>query len=145
MLKLFRDQKGFTLVELMIVVVIVGILAAVAIPMYRGSVEKARASEAEAALGTIRSSERVYHAEHGAYYGDDDSLVTPLATGNELSLDESDLDGRYFSHECYIFDGNATATTFKVACVGSLSTATDAASVTSTIRRIDQDGTFFKN
>ncbi|MCK4590884.1 MAG: prepilin-type N-terminal cleavage/methylation domain-containing protein, partial [Candidatus Latescibacteria bacterium] len=108
MLKLFRDQKGFTLVELMIVVVIVGILAAVAIPMYRGSVEKARASEAEAALGTIRSSERVYHAEHGVYYGADNASVTPNATGNELALDQLDLDGRYFSYECYTFDGAST-------------------------------------
>ncbi len=78
-----RNQKGFTLVELMIVVIIVGILAAVAIPMYQGATERAKASEAVAALGTIRGALRVYFAEHGTYvnasFTDGDQVIIPVS------------------------------------------------------------------
>ena len=144
MLKLFRDQRGFTLVELMIVVIIVGILAAVAIPMYRGSVNRAKASEAVAALGAIRSAERVYFAEHGTYYGTKDSTVTPDSTANVLDLTQADLTGRYFSWECYTFTVDADEDTFQVKCDGSKSTAPKASEVKSIIRYIDDEGNITK-
>jgi len=50
-----RKRAGFTLVELMIVVIVVGILAAAAIPIYQRSMDKARASEGKALLGTVRT------------------------------------------------------------------------------------------
>ena len=56
MIRIRNAQAGFTLVELLIVIIIVGILASVAIPLYRGATESAYASEADAALGTIRST-----------------------------------------------------------------------------------------
>ena len=70
-----RKQGGFTLVELMIVVVIVGILAAVAVPLYRGNVKRAMATEGAALLGSVRTAERVYYAEHESYQAvaEDDS------------------------------------------------------------------------
>ncbi|MCF7798007.1 MAG: prepilin-type N-terminal cleavage/methylation domain-containing protein, partial [Candidatus Marinimicrobia bacterium] len=58
-----ENQKGFSLVELMIVLVIIGILAAVGVPIYTSNVQKAKMSEADAALGTIRTALRVYYAE----------------------------------------------------------------------------------
>jgi type IV pilus assembly protein PilA len=50
------NQKGFTLIELMIVIAIIGILASVALPAYDSYVNKARASEIVAATGTCRST-----------------------------------------------------------------------------------------
>jgi len=62
-----KGKAGFTLVELMIVIIIVGVLAAAAVPIYTGYVKKARVSEAKATIGTIRSSEEVYFAENAVY------------------------------------------------------------------------------
>lgn len=62
-----KRAKGFTLVELVIVIVIVGILSIVAVPIYRGYTRKAMASEGKALLGTIQTSEKVYFAEYAAF------------------------------------------------------------------------------
>ena len=64
-----KKKHGFTLVELMIVVVIVGILAAVALALYRGYMKKAMGSEGKAGLGTMRTGLRVVMAEKNAYDG----------------------------------------------------------------------------
>ncbi|MGC9363227.1 MAG: type IV pilin protein, partial [Fidelibacterota bacterium] len=50
------NEAGFTLVELMIVIVIVGILAAVAVPIYQSNINKAKMTECDSALGTIRTA-----------------------------------------------------------------------------------------
>lgn len=60
-------KKGFTLIELMTVVIIVGVLAAVAVPLYRGQVKRAIASEGSALVGSVRTAQRVYFAENDSY------------------------------------------------------------------------------
>jgi prepilin-type N-terminal cleavage/methylation domain-containing protein len=65
--KLPRDSTGFTLIELMIVVVIIGILAALAIPRFMAASTKSKQSEAKLILKQIYEMERAYHVEYGTY------------------------------------------------------------------------------
>lgn len=62
-----KNKKGFTLTELMIVVVIVGILAAVAFPAYINFIRRARIAEAKANLGSIKIAQESYRAEWDIY------------------------------------------------------------------------------
>ena len=62
-------KTGFTLIEIMVVVIIIGVLAAMAMPLYNKAVEKARISYAVQILGTIRDAELRYAAEYGTYSG----------------------------------------------------------------------------
>lgn len=62
-----RKRQGFTLMELMTVVTIVGILAAVAVPTFTSYIYKARTSEATEFLGVIRLREESYRSEFGVY------------------------------------------------------------------------------
>ncbi len=67
MITKMRGKQGVTLIELMIVVAIVGILAAVAIPAYNDYVTRSRRSDAFTALETVRAAQEMYRAEQGVY------------------------------------------------------------------------------
>ena len=64
---MFKNKKGFTLIELMIVVAIIGVLAAIAIPNFLNYQCKAKQSEAKSGLGTIRTTQEAYFAEYDTY------------------------------------------------------------------------------
>jgi type IV pilus assembly protein PilA len=67
MFKHMHDHKGFTLIELMIVVAIIGILAAIAIPNFLKYQAKSKQSEAKMNLGSMGTSAESYHAEKDTY------------------------------------------------------------------------------
>ncbi len=60
-------QKGFTLVELLIVVIILAILAAIVVPQFSSSTDEAKLSSLKATLSAIRSGINLYYQQHGAY------------------------------------------------------------------------------
>jgi len=60
-------RKGFTLVELAVVIVIIGVLAAFGVPRFLKSVERTKASEAFAYLSAVRSAQERYIAKDGVY------------------------------------------------------------------------------
>ena len=90
---------GFTLIELIIVIVIIGILAAIAAPMMAGNVGKAKKSEAVSVMGAIRTAERLYFVDTSSYRGVLTSgwSSTPLNT----YIGQNDIQGRYFNDVQY--------------------------------------------
>jgi type IV pilus assembly protein PilA len=112
-----KSSKGFTMVELMVVVLIVGILAAVAVPLMSGRIDSSKWSEAKAAMGTIASAMRSYAAEKGNF-----SSAPTLA---QLGISDNELDGTYFTHQAYAIT-SATASngqvSFVITCTAANST-----------------------
>ena len=80
-------KKGFTLLELIIVVIVIGILVSIALPKFITVTEKARAADGFAVLGTMRSAQFRYYGQYGAF----DSGVSCTA------LDVTTTTSRYFS------------------------------------------------
>jgi prepilin-type N-terminal cleavage/methylation domain-containing protein len=66
-LKAKRSEGGFTIVELLIVIVIIGILAAIVIVAYNGITQRAHTSKAQAAADSVVKKAEAYNAEKGSY------------------------------------------------------------------------------
>ena len=123
------DMQGMTLVELMIVIVIIGVLASVAVPIYQTHVQHAKSAEADASLGSIRTALRVYYAENAAY-----PVQASAKRVDSIGVDMSaaDLSGKYFTISDYTYTGTTTTYTIKATGTGSQSGLN---------RQLDQDGT----
>lgn len=108
-------QQGFSLIELMIAVVIIGIISAVAIPNYRDYVTRSRVPEATAGLGDIRVRMELFYQDNRTYPtgGCVVAPAVPSATQVQVPL------GQNFDFTC----GTPTATTYTVRAAGKGSMA----------------------
>jgi len=86
--------KGFSLVELMIVIVIIGVLAGATVPIYQHNLEVAKRSEAVAAIGTIRKQLRLHYALEGSYPIAESFIKVLNMDWNDIKNGE--LTGKYF-------------------------------------------------
>jgi type IV pilus assembly protein PilE len=109
-----KKEKGLTLIELIIVVAIVGILAAVAIPVYTGYTQRGRRAEAKTALEQLRASQEVFRAENGRYANDatDGNALTVLRAnwGGPPATVPSGLYNITMVSDATTFTGTATPT-----------------------------------
>ena len=76
-----RGQKGFTLIELMIVIAIIGILAAIAIPKFANLINKSKEGATKGALSTVRSAIQVYYGDNEGWFPTD--TLTVLSTNGK--------------------------------------------------------------
>ena len=102
-----RDRRcsGFSLIEVMIVVVIIGILAALAYPTLEGYLQRTRQTEAKTNLSALYTAQKIYFATNRQYASSFDDLDVRFETGGDV---------------VYSYTLTATATTFVATATGTL-------------------------
>lgn len=138
-------RSGFTFVELLIVVVVVGILASVALVLFRDTTKQAYLSEADAALGTIRLRMRNTLLTGKTNYTDlmkkySPGIALKVIDMTELQVAPVDLDGRFFDHNAYRMY-ELKPNRYLIAAIGDSSQTPYREAITGLIRTMDQDGT----
>lgn len=90
-----RANAGFTLVEVMIAVVIIGLLAAIAIPAFTDSVRKSRRAEAFSALSAVQQAQERWRGNNAGYASNTQLTLSPTATSPGLGLTSTTGSGYY--------------------------------------------------
>jgi len=97
-----RGQEGFTLIELMVVIVIIGILATVVVPRFSGQTEKARIAAAKAELASMKTIIDIYYVENDSYPSDDendDDFIGNVLEENGVNWPAKDPWGNDYTYE----------------------------------------------
>ena len=113
-----RPQEGFTLVELLIVVVIIGILASIAIPKFSAAREKSYRATVILDLKNLASQQEIYHGDH-LRYADNVAAIQNMVVSEGVNISVNQADGRGWAatgwhdahpdRQCGIFYGVASA------------------------------------
>ena len=133
-----KNQKGFTLVELVVVIAIIGILAGIAVPRFLDATASARGAKIVADMRTIQSAEMIYYAKNAKYPTDKDDFAD-LVQGNwpgvptgkfiiaqVLKQGGGTTEGTATANSAYTYTGGADGGSGKIALtnVGTISGVT---------------------
>lgn len=107
-----QNNQGFTMVELLVVLVIIGILAAVATPIFLGNTQKAKASEAVATMSLIRQVQRDYYINNNEYLVDIKDISLPAKKNGGVGVNAGIT--QYFSNDAFsVVSADKAAAPFK--------------------------------
>ncbi|MCG8553079.1 MAG: prepilin-type N-terminal cleavage/methylation domain-containing protein [Desulfobacterales bacterium] len=133
-----NNEKGFTLIELMIVVAIIGILAAIAIPNFLNYQLKSKTSEAKTNIGGIKTSLEAYNAEEDAYKTCTESPDSNPGKAKRAWTDKGGFGTIGFEpagEVYYSYSVTAATTSYTITATGDLDGDT-----TDAVFTLDQDG-----
>lgn len=106
-------QKGFTLVELLIVVIILAILAAIVVPQFSAATDDAKLAALDSTLANVRSAIDLYYQQHGKYPGDLTSIGTACAAGpsGATGTGAADTEAAFLDQLAFYSDTNGESCT----------------------------------
>jgi prepilin-type N-terminal cleavage/methylation domain-containing protein len=128
-----KKHNAFTLIELMVVILIVAVLAAAAVPLMRGRIDRGKWTEANAAAGSIRTAMKSYFMETGnTVTGSLDDASVQQALG----VQSGDFTGSYFGPSDYVIDSVSLEGVAVITATGSQTNAPSGS------KTLTLDGTF---
>ena len=106
-----KNSKGFSLIEVLVIVLIIGILSAIALPMYRFSVERSRAVNSIATLNQIAKAQLAQKALKGSYSATMGPLALEFTDSNGAEVSGDTFEDEYFN---YTIDNNMASASRKI-------------------------------